>query len=698
MFSSLRDKTRSFFQHVRQKRRSLHRGHMSHDIKLMKSVRKRRFPGIRQFLHIGYVFTKKEKIIFFFSLIVFVISLIWSLFIISNNYRLEVPAVSGEYVEGIIGGVQLINPLYAHLNDADQDLTRLIYSGLMRYDEERNLIPDIAVKYTISEDQKIYTFELKQHVVWHDGESMTADDILFTIEMIQDEEVNSPLSIAFQDVSIEKIDDFNITFVLSESFPAFLSSLTVGIVPEHIWQSIPRDQMRLANRNLQPIGTGPFVFEHLIKDDVGFIHRVELKRFEDFYRKAPYLKLFAFEYFNDYEGPNGVITALREQKIDGIHFVPFELREKVRRKNIDLYTLQLPQYTSLFFNLADDTLAEKDIRMALVKALDKQRIVSDVLENEASVIHGPILEDSLGYGTDITTYDFSVEDANALLDTDWSRISAEEYKTLLKEERLEQAILEIKDAQVIESKKEEGEQGIENGKEAIIDTAISDDENIDEDSSEVGEEDTIDTDEISQRIDSELEQEFNQAQLFYWYPEGGEDKLSIMTLKLATVSTPEYIKVAKLIAGYWQDIGIHVTIDLVDAKDLSKEVLKNRDYDVLLYGVIVGNDPDQYAFWHSSQMNYPGLNLSQYNNKDVDVLLEKIRETQDEDELKNKYIELQNALIEDIPAAFLYTPTYTYVLSSKMKGFSIKRISHPSDRLSDIADWYLDTKRIWNIK
>ncbi len=690
--ASARAKARKLLKPTRRARRS----RMTHDVQLMKRVKKRRIPTFRQFLSMGQVLQKKEKLIFFVAVVVFVISFFWSGNVISNNYRVEVPKVAGSYVEGVIGGVQLINPIYASLNDVDQDISRLVYSGLMRYDEQRELVADIAARYDVSEDNKTYTFELKQHVLFHDGEKLTADDIVYTFDMIQDDDVGSPLSVAFQDVVVSRVDDYTVRFELAEPFPSFLSTMTIGVLPEHIWSLIPRDQMRLANRNLQPIGAGPFMFDNLVKDASGFIHRVELKRFEDFYRNAPYIKNFAFEFFSDYEGPSGMITALREQKIDGINFVPFELREKVRRKNITLHTLQLPQYTSLFFNLSSDELEESDVRIALTQALDKQRIVSDVLENEARVIDGPILEGFPGYNNDIIKREFLSDTANTALDEYWARVGAQEYRDLLVEERLETAI-EAAAPAVEPAPAEETDEGVDDeAGDQQNDEASA--EEISEESQPVEEVPAVNTDEIRQSVEQEVDLELDEAQLFYRYPDGTEDMLNILELDLVTVSTPEYVKVAELIAGYWQDVGIKVNVRLVDAKDLAKEVLKDRDYDVLLYGVIIGNDPDQYPFWHSSQIGYPGLNLSQYNNEDVDTLLEDIRETTDDEELKNSYVELQNTILEDVPAAFLYTPTYTYALTNKVKGFTLERISHPSDRFSTVTDWYLSTRRVWKLK
>ena len=656
-----------------------------HDLTLVTHAHKRMIPSLRQFLSIGTILKGKEKLVFFFALAVFVVSSIWGSSVLSSQYRVEVPSVGGSYTEGVIGSAQSINPLFAMLNDVDQDITQIVYSGLMRYDTQRRLVPDLAVKYDVSEDKRTYTFELKKDVVWHDGQPFTADDVVYTFEMIQDEQVGSPLSVTFQGVVIERVDEYTVRFTLEEPFPSFVSSLTRGILPGHIWNEIPVDQMRLAKRNLQPIGTGPYMFERLVKDENGFIHRIELKRFQDFYRVSPFIKSFAFEFFNEYEGPQGVVTALREQKIDGIHFVPFEYREKVERKHVTLHTLQLPQYTALFFNQDKGLMEDKNTRLALTHALDKERVVRDILENEGKVIHGPILDGFPGFNTDIEKREFLVEEANALLDESWDRISADDYRTLLRDERVNQIIEES--APVENIPEGDNEEEVPEEVETDVENEISETETPTS---------TLDVDQVKTDVDQELDNVLDEAQLFYRYPEDGEQD-DILELTLVTAATPEYTKVAEIIAGYWQDVGIKVNIRFVDPKDMTREVLKTRDYDVLLYGVIIGSDPDQYPFWHSDQTTYPGLNLSYYVNRSADELLEKIRETDDEQELITLYTDLQNTLLEDVPAAFLYTPTYTYVLTEDIKGFAVDRISHPSDRFSNITEWYIGTKKIWKL-
>ncbi|HAT03472.1 MAG TPA: hypothetical protein DCS29_01700 [Candidatus Magasanikbacteria bacterium] len=675
----------SFFRN--RKRHVQHASHHTHDVMLVRKIHRRTFPSVRQFLSIGIVLGRFERLVFFVSVFVFLVGLVWGSTVLSARYRVEVPAVGGTYVEGVLGSAQLINPLFSSLNDVDQDLTRLVYSGLVRYDAQRRPVPDLAAKYDVSEDKKEYTFQLKQNILWHDGERFTAADVVFTFETIQDEKTQSPLFVTFQKVRVEAVDDYTVKFILEEAFPSFISSLTVGIIPGHIWKDIPPDQMKLAKRNLQPVGTGPYRFGRLVKDDNGFIHRIELKRFQDFYRTPSFIENFVFEFFNEYEGPNGLVSALREQKIDGMNFVPFEFREKVKRKHIELHTLHLPQYTALFFNEDKKIVEDKDMRVALSYALDKERIVHDILENEGNVIDSPVLEGFPGYMADLKALAFSADEANKLLDSSWDRISAEDYKIFLAEKRISE-IVASQTPPAQENHDEDVSDDEVTGEESDTNVASVSDEEGNSSTS------TIDMEQIRNQAEAEVGSTLNDAQLFYRYPKDG-NKDDILELKLVTASTPEYTKVAELIAGYWQDIGMKVNVYLVDPKDMTREVLRTRDYDVLLFGVIIGSDPDQYPFWHSDQVDYPGLNLSHYVNRSVDELLGKIRGTDNPEELNTLYIDLQNILLEDAPAAFLYAPIYTYALTDTVKGFDIERISYPADRFSNVFQWYIKTKKVW---
>lgn len=639
---------------------------LRHDTTLLRRATGAYLPSWRQFSHMMHLCNRNEKKLYFAGVIGIVLSLIWGGVLGLSFFRVQVPAIGGSYTEGVVGTIQRLNPIYAPLSDAEMDISRLLFSGLMRIDSKGRLVTDLASGYTLSDDKKTYTFTLRRDVLWHDKEPLTAKDVAFTIETIQHSETASPLLVSFQGVIVTVIDDYTITFTLSEPFPSFLNALIVGIIPEHVWSDTALATMPIVQKNLQPVGTGPFVLDKIVKDENGAISSIDLKRFYDYYRQPPFLQNVSFSFFSDYEGDDGAISALRQGHVDGLHVIPNELKSKVQRRGTELYTLQFPQYTALFLNQQNAVLKQLPVREALSLAIEKNRLLKEAIDNNGFVIDSPFLPGLSGYEENSTTTSFSLEQANALLDKPYPRITAEEYVLQRKNELL---LTALKTANATLNANSSTSTPV-----TLFTTS------------------TLSSD-IVASIDKQLESEISEAQTFY--RKVGND---VLRLSLVTVDTQEYRAVAQRVAGFWQEIGIKTDLSFVPAKDFSRTVLRPRAYDVLLYGVVLGSDPDQFAFWHSSQITHPGLNLSQYINPSVDATLIQARGAADSVAQEPFYKLLSATLKKDKPAIFLYSPTYTYVLPSKIKGTSFSRIFIPSDRFSGIIHWYIKTKGSWQWK
>ncbi|HOX61123.1 MAG TPA: ABC transporter substrate-binding protein [Candidatus Magasanikbacteria bacterium] len=647
-----------------------------HDVRLLRRLRGRHLPKFSQITHMDRLLKPTERVFLRIALLMLVVGVVWIGWNFTSRFRVSVPTNGGSYTEAVVGAPQYINPIFASSNDVDMDLSRLVFSGLLRYDEKHRLLPDLAAQYSVSEDKKVYTFNLRKDVLWHDGEQFTAKDVVFTFETIMNPAVASPLLVSFQGMKVSLIDDYTVSFTLPEAYPPFLNSLTVGIIPEHAWFDITPEQMRLAQLNVQPIGTGPFKFSKLSKDDSGRIFHYELTRFDRYYREQAYLDSFAFNFYADFEGDNGSVYALRGQKVDGLSFVPHSLRDQVERKHIVLHTVNLPQETALFFNSNHNVVLDnKNVRLALAKSVDAGRIVNEALKGEGEVIHAPILPGFPGYSAEAGKRSFSYEEANKLLDEKFTRVSVEDYRKA----RLEELIKKWK------------EENPDNSASSTVTSTVVGSISASSTTSTV----STSTDLLAQAAaEATLSEEIQEAQTFYRKDKDG----NILSLEIVTVDTEEYTRAANLIAGFWQNIGVKTSLRFVKARDLSRDVLRDRSYDILLYGEIVGDDPDPYPFWHSSQVVYPGLNLANYVNRSVDEIIVKIRSTSDAVILEDLYKKFQSAVLADQPAVFLYMPTYTYATSDMVKGMSVSRISHPSDRLGDVTHWYVETKQDWKFK
>ena len=514
------------------------------------------------------------------------------------------PDYGGTYEEGIIGQPRFLNPVLAQINDADRDLTQIIFSSLLKHDGRGNLIPDLAKNYEIKENGLVYEFFLKENIKWHDGETLTADDIVFTINTIQNPEYKSPLRINWNGVKVEKIDDYAVRFKLNNIYAPFLHNMTVGILPKHLWAGISAQNFHLAQYNHEPVGSGPYKFKELKQNKSGVIQSIELKKNKDFYLKDPYIENLIFEFFQNEET---AIQALNKKQVDGLNFFSAAQQSKIQNKSANIYRINLPRYYAVFFNQTKTkVLSDKTARLALAYATDKKEIIEKILNNEGLIADSPLLPNSLGYTKEIKIYDFAPEHAKNILRADgWK-----------------------------------------------------------------------DTD-----GDGILEKKINNENLKF-------------EITLVTADWPELIKAANLIKEQWGKIGAKINLEIAGLGAIQEDYIRPREYQAILFGEVLGSDPDPFAFWHSSQKRDPGLNLALYDNEKIDKVLEEARQNLDKKIRIEKYEEFQKLLVDDVPAVFLYSPAYLYPVNKKVKGVSLENLPLPSYRFSQIENWYIKTKRV----
>jgi len=169
-----------------------------------------------------------------------------------------------------------------------------------------------------------------------------------------------------------------------------------------------------------------------------------------------------------------------------------------------------------------------------------------------------------------------------------------------------------------------------------------------------------------------------------------------LAFSLATSEIPELKTSAEMLAQSWRAVGAEVKVEIFEAGDLNQNVIRPRKFDALLFGEIVGRDRDLFAFWHSSQRNDPGLNVSGYVNAKVDKWLDEARKTTDEAKRADDYRSALSAIESDAPAVFLYSPEFMYLLPEKIRGFVKGSVAIPSERFLEIHQWYAKTKNEWN--
>lgn len=307
-----------------------------------------------------------------------------------------VPGFGGTYVEGALGAPSTLNPLLAR-TQAEQDLARLLFRGLTRVDGSGTAQPDLAASWSVSDDGLTYTFPLRDDAHWHDGEPVTAQDVRFTVGLVQDPEFPGDEALArfWRGVVVSVPSADTVVFQLLEPFAAFPTYAALPIVPKHLLGGVLARDLADDPFASQPVGTGPFRFDN--RQDDGQVVEITLRAYEDFPGGRPYLDQVVFRYYEDVER---LLEALRDGSVQGTGAVPAEqlLRPGVLPKGAIVYASPMPGYTALFFNMRDPLFASADVRRAIDLALDRERIVKGPLDGRAEVGFGPIPVTSWAYG------------------------------------------------------------------------------------------------------------------------------------------------------------------------------------------------------------------------------------------------------------------------------------------------------------
>ncbi|MDD5098266.1 MAG: ABC transporter substrate-binding protein [Candidatus Pacebacteria bacterium] len=656
-----------------------------------------KWPSKKQWLHFFKILGKKERILFSVLFTIFTLS---SIFLIRSFYVSHteiVPDNYGRIKEGVLGQPQFINPLYAPLSDVDRDLSELVFSSLMTYDKNGNIVPDLISEYKMEENEKNVEISIKENVKWHDNKPLTIDDVIFTIDLVQDPEYLSPLRTMWQGIEIEKLSEYKALFKLKQSYSGFEEVLvSLKILPKHIWKDFSVQAMT-SNRALNimsPIGSGPYIISKTIEKNDKTIKSMILSANKNYYGDKPHIQRIDFYFFNSQEE---LLNNLKKGNLDSGNIEnPVNYEEK-KFKKYNLESMDTPNYFTLFINNQKKPLSEIDVRQALTLLTNKQEIINQVLNNNGKIMDSPIIPNFFGFNQPKSTFSFDEEKGKQMLDKaqytlkDGTRIKTIEksngfqFKQTLQYGNTNADVKKLQeclsqDPEIYPSQNTSGYFGNDT-KNAVIkfQEKYKDDilvpAGIDKGTGKVAGATIKKLNEICFTSPSE------------------EIPLSFV---LKTTNHPTLIKTAQMIKEQWEKQGIKVEIQTVDGTEI-KKVIRERDFELLLFGERLGGIPDLIPFWHSSQRIDPGLNISFYENKKADELMEKARRYSDyKDSERSKTLEdLQDVIISDSPSIFLYTTNYLYLMNKNIKGFETDKIIEPSKRFVNVENWFIKEKRIW---
>jgi peptide/nickel transport system substrate-binding protein len=331
----------------------------------------------------------------------------------------EQPLIGGTHTEGLVGEIIRLNPILASYNQVDQDISALIFSGLIGFDSRGNPIPDLAESWAISADASLYTITLRDDATWHDGTPVSSDDVIYTFSKLQDDDYPGPseLQELWNEVTIIRLDDRRIQFQLPESYAPFLDYLTVGILPDHLLRGVTAGELIDHPFNLEPVGTGPFQFVGFLVEDER-ITGASLVAFDEYYGERAFLERIDFRL---YPSPQAAFEAYQDGEILGVGEIEQStLSQALTEVSLNIHTARLPRIGLIYLNLqhAEKTfLADKVVRRALLLAINRDWLIQDALGGQGIIPVGPIMPGTWASAEGLTAYPFDPIEAERLLES-----------------------------------------------------------------------------------------------------------------------------------------------------------------------------------------------------------------------------------------------------------------------------------------
>ena len=508
----------------------------------------------------------------------------------------------GTFVEGTIGQIDTMNPLYL-TTPSEASVSRLLFSSLYNYDETGHLHQDIIKSLSVDASGRVYTATIRDDVAWHDKTPLLASDIVYTVNLIKNPSARSPLRINWLDVTVAAVNNTTVQFTLPATYAAFPHALTFPILPEHILKTVAPGAIRESTFSRSPVGSGPFTFRLLQAADNVSRHKVvHLAANPVYYAGAP--KLDRFE-IHAYPDEASLLKALRSGELSGASGLSPTVAPTIDLARYKLTPQALNSGVYLLFNMNNPILKDVKVRKALQAATDTAALRSDI-GGGVLPLDAPILSSQLD-GADVPQVaPPDIARAQALLDEAGWKMSGSGR---------------MRDGQAL-------------------------------------------------------------------------------GFTITTTKNSENLRSIDNLAKQWRKIGVNVERKVVDTSGIAstfvQDTLQARNFDMLLYELAIGADPDVYAYWHSSQIGQTGYNFTSYSNKAVDASLASAR-SRLEPELRNaKYKQFIRQWQEDAPALALYQPVLEYVSNENVDAVRPgAQLVGEADRYANVLHWTVHSDTVY---
>lgn len=494
---------------------------------------------------------------------------------LGNFYSTNSFVSGGSYMEGTIGEVNSLNPLFA-VTDSEKALSRLMFATLSAVDYSGHIAPGLAKSIHASDDGRTWTIKLRDDLKWSDGEPITNEDVLFTASLIKNSAVNSIYDTNLSNVRVSEDED-SIAFYLPSAYADFDSALAFPILPKHILGDTDPKTLIEHSFSTSPVTSGAFTFNATQTPSAGE-KIIYLSANPHYYKGKPLLNSFAI---HTYETKEDLVKDLNAGKITATAALSPADQNLVTSTSIYEKQTSISSGVYAFLNTTKEPLKNKSLRQAIKRAVD-------LAEIRALTDNKPAL-------------DYPLSDA---------QIKLSEYPSPI----------------------------------------------------------SYDADSARSTIESDF---------------------SDTTLSLATVNSGYLPAVAETFAENLRNVGLNVDVTVYsEGQDFIGSIVTKRNYDILIYEIDLGADPDLFAYYHSSQASQSGLNLSNYKNSLIDDLILGARETTDESLRLAKYATFLKYWVEDVPAIGLYRTNISYFYNKNVRAFSDEsHMVSALDRFVNVETW-----------
>lgn len=322
--------------------------------------------------------------------------------VLVGEHSVFVPVAGGAYREGVAGQPVALNPVISD-NAADEDVNALLYANLY----------DLLSSYNVEEQGRVYILNLKENLAWDDGEPLTSDDVVFTVNSIENPDVRSPLFKDWNGVVAERVSRLQVRLSLPTSYAFFIDNLKrLPVIPKHIYGAIPPANMALSPYNLSPVGDGPYKFDSIAEEKDGFVSAIGLVPNPRYAGTPPYIGRFSFLF---YKNGDDLVNAFRMREIDGFGSTDPAGLDALASSHAVATDVPMSRYYAVFMNPNNNPLLKNpNVREALALATPRDRITEDVFHGAATPVASPVLAPAAqSSSTDPWSYD--PDKARALL-------------------------------------------------------------------------------------------------------------------------------------------------------------------------------------------------------------------------------------------------------------------------------------------